>query len=326
MSHPSYLFHSLMSSRVTAQAVRDAIGSSYPALNDSDVERFQIFLPQYREQQKVAEVLDTLDTAIHETEAIVAKLKAVKQGLLHDLLTRGIDANGELRLPQAEAPQLYKESPLGWIPKEWDAAKFAEVGAVILGRQSAPKYRSGRNMRPYLRVVNVADDRLDLRDVKTMNFDASDVARFQLQFGDVLLTEGDLASAYTVGRSAVYRGEIEGCCFQNTLLRFRPTHPQYADFFHYACCHLRATGRFAVATTATTVHHLSAGRLERDVLIPVPPPEEMGAIARALTCLEARIDSEADDLRKRKEKKSGLMDDLLTGRVRVTSLLEAAAS
>ena len=69
----------------------------------------------------IAAVLDTLDTAIHETEAIIAKLKAVKQGLLHDLLTRGIDANGELRPPQAEAPHLYKESPLGWIPKEWDA-------------------------------------------------------------------------------------------------------------------------------------------------------------------------------------------------------------
>jgi hypothetical protein len=51
-------------------------------------------------------VLDTLDTAIHETEAIIAKLKAVKQGLLHDLLTRGIAANGELRPPQAEAPHL----------------------------------------------------------------------------------------------------------------------------------------------------------------------------------------------------------------------------
>lgn len=79
------------------------------------------------EQAVVARVLYTLDTAIHETEAIIAKLKAVKQGLLHDLLTRGIDANGELRPPQAEAPHLYKESPLGWIPNEWDSKQLAEL-------------------------------------------------------------------------------------------------------------------------------------------------------------------------------------------------------
>ncbi len=79
-------------------------------------------------------VLDTLDTAIHETEAIIAKLKAVKQGLLHDLLTRGIDANGELRPPQAEAPHLYKQSPLGWIPKEWETSSV--VGRYTLHPRS----------------------------------------------------------------------------------------------------------------------------------------------------------------------------------------------
>lgn len=295
-----------------------------PGLNRNDVYALKVDRPQAGERQRIAEVLDTLDTAIHETEAIIAKLKAVKQGLLHDLLTRGIDANGELRPHQAEAPHLYKQSPLGWIPKEWDAVKFAEVGEVILGRQSSPRYRSGRNMRPYLRVLNVSDDRLDLHDVKSMNFDPSDFSRFRLQYGDVLLTEGDLASAYTVGRSAVYRGEIEGCCFQNTLLRFRPIRPQYSGYFHYVFCHLRATGRFAVATTATTVHHLSAGRLTRELFLPVAEPGEMEGIAQKLTSLEARIDDETDDLRKRREQQSGLMDDLLTGRVRVTPLLETA--
>lgn len=48
---------------------------------------------------------------------MVAKLKAIKQGLLHDLLTRGIDANGDLRPSQPEAPDLYKQTPLGWLPK-----------------------------------------------------------------------------------------------------------------------------------------------------------------------------------------------------------------
>jgi len=73
-------------------------------------------VPPLRQQQAIAEILDTLDTTIRQTEAIVEKLKQVKQGLLHDLLTRGIGANGELRPLQSQAPHRYKESPLGWIP------------------------------------------------------------------------------------------------------------------------------------------------------------------------------------------------------------------
>jgi Type I restriction modification DNA specificity domain len=80
-----------------------------------------------QEQEMVGKILDTLDTAIRETEAIIAKLKAVKQGLLHDLLSRGIDANGELRPPQSEAPHLYKPSSLGWVPKEWDEITLGEI-------------------------------------------------------------------------------------------------------------------------------------------------------------------------------------------------------
>lgn len=83
--------------------------------------------PAQHEQTKIAQILDTVDTAIVETEAIIAKLKAVKQGLLHDLLTRGIDANGELRPAQSEAPYLYKPSPLGWIPNEWDAVDLNQI-------------------------------------------------------------------------------------------------------------------------------------------------------------------------------------------------------
>src|SRR5690606_12435160 len=82
--------------------------------------------------------LDTLDTAIQETEAIVATLKADKQGLLHDLLTRGIDDNSELRPPQSQAPHLYKQSPLGWIPTEGE-----EISPGDIARRSGGLLQTG---------------------------------------------------------------------------------------------------------------------------------------------------------------------------------------
>jgi type I restriction enzyme, S subunit len=87
----------------------------------------RIPIPPVDEQRVSAAILGSLDTTIRQTEAVIEKLKQVKQGLLHDLLTRGIDANGELRPPQSRAPYLYKDSPLGWIPREWDVAVLQEL-------------------------------------------------------------------------------------------------------------------------------------------------------------------------------------------------------
>ena len=79
-------------------------------LSRTPVKASMLPVPSLAEQHAIAQVLDTLDKAIRKTEALIDKLKAVKQGLLHDLLTRGIGANGQLRLPQSEAPQIGRAS------------------------------------------------------------------------------------------------------------------------------------------------------------------------------------------------------------------------
>ena len=112
---------------IRPKAESQAVGSTVKGIRIQDYLSIPAHLAPTNEQPIIARILDTLDTAIHETEAIIAKLKAVKQGLLHDLLTRGIAANGELRPPQAEAPNLYKDSPLGWIPKEWGVKPLGEI-------------------------------------------------------------------------------------------------------------------------------------------------------------------------------------------------------
>ena len=101
-----------------------AVGSTVKGIRIQDYLNIPVPLAPQEAQPVIAQILDTLDTAIRETEALIDKLKAVKQGLLNDLLTRGIDADGQLRPPQSEAPQLYKESPLGWIPRSGSAESF----------------------------------------------------------------------------------------------------------------------------------------------------------------------------------------------------------
>jgi type I restriction enzyme S subunit len=89
--------------------------------------------PPTKEQHCIAEILDTIDEAIQKTEALISKLKAMKQGLLHDLLTRGLDKNGKLRDPKAH-PEQFKNSPLGRIPKDWGVNPLEKLAEVDRGK------------------------------------------------------------------------------------------------------------------------------------------------------------------------------------------------
>jgi type I restriction enzyme S subunit len=151
--------------------------------------------------------------------------------------------------------------------------KISEAGELKMGRQKAPKYTKGECPRPFLRVVNVGELELLLDDVEEMDFAPAELERFRLQPGDILLTEGDLVGAFNVGRPALFNGEIEDCCFQNTLIRFRPTEHLSAEYSLLILEGARLSHVFATAAKTTTVTHLGLGRLA-EVRIPVPPLDE----------------------------------------------------
>jgi type I restriction enzyme, S subunit len=275
--------------------------------------------PHIDEQRAMGLILDTLNTAISETEAIIAKLKAVKQGLLHDLLTRGIDANGELRPPQSEAPHLYKESPLGWIPREWDASnvysEFAVDSGITLGPHRAPRNRA----HPYLRVANVYRARLKLDDIAWLEASPVEAASKAIQAGDLLLVEGH-ASTEEIGRCALANEAVKGMLFQNHLFRLRPINilPEFGLLWLNSSFS-RGYWRNEAATSSglNTINRKKLNSLG----VAVPPQVEQDAIHSTAIAIDSKINVEEEALSKLQRQKSGLMDDLLTGRVRVTPLL-----
>jgi type I restriction enzyme, S subunit len=104
------------------------------------------------------------------------------------------------------------------LPEGWEWSTFAAVADVALGRQRSPQHHTGPNMRPYLRSANVTWAGIDLSDVKEMNFHSGDAEAFALKPGDLLLNEAS-GSPNEVGKPAIWRGEIEGCCFQTQIRR-----------------------------------------------------------------------------------------------------------
>lgn len=102
----------------------------------------------------------------------------------------------------------------------WPVIRVGDAGRVQLGRQRAPKYQSGPNSKPYLRVQNIYEDRIDTSDVKLMNFTPEEAETFLLRSGDILLNEGQ--NRELIGRPAIYRDEVPGACFQNTRIPAGP--------------------------------------------------------------------------------------------------------
>ena len=151
-------------------------------------------------------------------------------------------------------------------------------------------------MVQYLRVANVMENRLDLSDVKMMNFTPDEQAVFLLKPGDILLNEGQ--SPHLVGRPAMYRGELTPCFFQNTIVRFRANEgvlPGWALLVFRAQMHAMRYKQFAKITT--NIAHLGAERFAQ-VEFPLPPVTEQRALLEAFEAHESVLDAAEQGLKR----------------------------
>lgn len=317
-----FLFHNL--ERRYEELRARSSGGGRGGLSKGILEEVPISLPPLEEQFSITRILDTLDITIRQTEAIIEKLKQVKQGLLHDLLTRGIDANGELRPPQSEAPELYKESALGWIPREWIPSSVANEFSVDSGFTISPSRLPKNRRRKYLRVANVQRAMLDLAHVSELEATDEEMESRCLLPGDLLIVEGH-ASTEEIGRCAMATEDVSGFTFQNHLFRLRALrlHPGFSLYWMNSNG-VRAFWRNEAATSSG-LNTINRSKLDR-VLVAVPSEKEQLRIVEAGEAVNRRMAEESNQLIKLQAQKSGLMDDLLTGRVRVTPLLESAAA
>ncbi|MGW3485727.1 restriction endonuclease subunit S [Streptomyces sp. NPDC001054] len=156
------------------------------------------------------------------------------------------------------------------VPADWTATTVGGAGTVELGRARHPDWHNGPEMRPYLRVANVFEDRIDTSSVMEMDFSGI-FDKYRLREGDILLNEGQ--SPHLVGRPAMYRGIPEAVAFTNSLLRFQAGSgvlPEWALMVFRRHLHARRFMREVRITT--NIAHLSSKRLKA-VEFPVPPPK-----------------------------------------------------
>lgn len=174
-------------------------------------------------------------------------------------------------------PEPINTSPLPALPEGWIWTSVDAVGEILLGRQRAPQYLTGRFPKPYLRVANIKDDRIDLSDVERMDFDPVHFEKYRLELGDVLLSEGQ--SPDLLGQSAIYRGGIDGLCFQKTLHRFRPLPPGPSSGFAQMVfrSHVRSGVFKRLGSITTNIGHLTLIKF-KGAPFPLPPACEQERI------------------------------------------------
>ncbi|SET85340.1 restriction endonuclease subunit S [Paracoccus homiensis] len=309
-----YLYH-ILNGRGFQKLIDDKVsGSSIPHLFQRDMVELKVELPSPDHQSKIAEILDTLDAAIRGTEAVVAKLKAMNQGLLHDLLTRGIDANGDLRPPHPEAPHLYKQTPLGWLPKEWDARLLDEV--AIRGSGHTPSKSIASYWNGGIKWVSLADShRLDQVFIRETDKEISEAGLANSSAVRHPENTVILSRDAGIGKSAILASEM---AVSQHFMAWRCGSKLNHVFLYYLL--QREKPRFEAIAMGSTIKTIGLSFFKK-YMIALPPKDEQDRSAEILLEIESDIVRHEQELQKLRATKSGLMDDLLTGRTPVTALL-----
>lgn len=313
----SYYYH--LFEKVKPELVRRASGTTFLEISSAEFGSIKLPSPSPDEKLKIAQLLDTLDTAIHQTEAIVEKLKQVKLGLLHDLLTRGVDANGELRPSHEQAPHLYQESRLGWIPKDWTLRSVASLGEIKSGstpsRGKADRYFHPEGT-PWVKT-------LDLNEDVIFKTDECITAAALRESSCSILPVGSVLIAMYGGWEQIGRTAMLGVpsATNQAISTVTINDPEVVpEFVLRALQHGRPRWKRVAASTRKDPNITKVDVETFELPMPSTRAEQDAIVTRFRAVLN-RLAVEQFELHKRQEEKAGAMDDLLTGRVRVTPLL-----
>lgn len=313
-TYSSYLFYALQYSEPAFNGMGQP--GTQTNLNTALVGRHKVFAPRQGEQRRIAEILSTVDEAIEQTEALIAKYQQIKAGLMHDLFTRGLTADGRLRTTHDS-----NRTRFGWMPKDWRIGSLLDV--TDLNRQPILTGPFGADLGnedfvpegvPVLRIGNVQLGRLDLSDLLYVTeTKARELERYKIKEGDLLFAR----QGATTGRNALASRDVEGYLINYHIIRVALDHSRCAPIFIEAAFSGEIVRRQIEREKGRgTREGINTAQLEA-LELPLAPVAEQRAIAAILlsqSAILANTQSHVENLRRLKH---GLMHDLLSGKVRV---------
>jgi type I restriction enzyme S subunit len=309
-----FLYYLLLEKRNTI--LSHSAHTTQSNLNAKVVKELEFVFPKSTvEQNKIAEILSKVDKAIIETEIIISKYNRIKTGLIQDLLTKGIDEKGNIR---NEKTHKFKDSSLGRIPKEWkvDTLKKLCNSDITYGIvQAGPNIENGI---PYIRTGDMSGDYLSIDNLlRTTPKIAERFERSRVLKGEIVF-----ALRATIGKVLLVPEDLNGANLTQGTARISANENKVKNEFLLYCLRMQYfKTQILENQKGTTFFEISLGHLRNMKVFYPESLDEQNKIIGGLNDIENTINKYKEELYKLKSIKTGLMQDLLSGKKRVTHLI-----
>lgn len=293
---PDFVFHNLDSRYDELRSVSG--GSGRAGLNLTIIGEQEILLPPLSEQQKIASILSSVDDVITRTTVQIDKLKDLKTGMMQELLTKGLGHTE------------YKDSPVGRIPVGWDVLKMSTVTKVIDSLHQTPKF-SDEGL-PMIRVSDIKPGKVSVEKALKVKDDVFDqfIKNHKPQRGDLLMSRvGSYGICCYIDRN------VDLCLGQNTVV-ITPIDIDYR-FLYYCITSSVVQDQVELEVAGSGYKALSLASI-RDLNVVFPGADEQAHIAKVLVSIDSKIEMVVLKRSSLLNAKKALMQDLLTGNVRVS--------
>lgn len=304
-----YFFYLLSGEEFQRELQNNATGTTAKGIQQKKLLKINLDVPKSTDtQDKISTILKTVDNSINKTHDCISKLQNIKSGLMQDLFTRGVDENGKLRPSFKEKPELYKDSPLGMIPKDWAYTSIGSATSLVIdGPHVTPTYvETGV---PFVTVRNIITGNLSLEN--TQKITQKDYSEFckrgKPEIGDILYAKDG-----SIGQTCVVDTDIEFSFFVSVALIKLNRNKLSPCFTNNALQSFSTQKQVNILSEGSGLKHMVL-RSIKALIIPMPDLAEQERIESILLQINAQIKNVQDELGKYKKVKSGLMQDLLTG-------------
>lgn len=278
---PEFLPYFMQSELFMNRAVEISVGSLSPTINWKTMAVQEFTLPPLEEQQRIL----TLLLAVEESLESLGDAKAASEKLFDSALLDAFEniANAKLK-------------------------KVKECYEIQLGKMSSEKARLGENQKIYIKNNNVLWGKFDFSELPQMSFDAREIEKYSLRYGDLLVCEGG-----EIGRAAIWKEAIPGMLYQKALHRLRPkTEGDIPEFMFHYLRYCAKRGVLEGVATGTTIRHLPVEQLS-ELQLPFPPQQDQKEIAQALTSITDGIACIGERLNAAKKVKAQALLDAIAG-------------
>lgn len=297
----NYLFAVVQSEPFLAFAENDAAGTKMPRTSWKRLETIELPIPPLNEQHRIAEILSSVDASIQATQAVIEQAERVKRGLMEELLTGGLGSEAIER---------------GEVTEGWNVKALSDV-AVVKGGKRMPKgakFSEKPTAYPYIRVSDFANGSISTKDIQYVSPEhQAQIARYTISKEDIYIS-----IAGTLGVVGTVPDELDGAQLTENAAKISIQSASMIDREFLARVLQSSVGQSQIGIKKGVgggVPKLALFRIG-EINLPIPPLQEQKRISEVLSSIDDFIAAQNSIVEQNQRTKRGLMDDLLTGKVR----------